>query len=105
MAASGTSQFDVTAGGSSVVGGPLVQNTGNVNTATAGVQTGTFGLTGLSLAANTNYTIFLQAGDATTGGNNFGFEAIRLNAVTVPEPSSLTLFGISVFGLVIRRRK
>ena len=102
--------FDILdSSGVSVLGGPFVQNTANLNTRDLGVQTDSISLIGSSLAANTTFTLFLQAGDATTGGNNFGFEAITLNSVeatAVPEPSSVAfLCMIGLVGLKRRRQK
>ena len=92
------------------VGVPTSVNTADVNTSDAAdrPQTQTFDLTAGSspivLAANTTYEIFIQAGDATTGGNNFGIDAITLNGALVPEPSSLALLGLGGL-LVLRRRR
>ena len=81
------------------VGIPNAVNTMSANTSNAEnrPKTETFDLTAGSapivLAANTNYEIFIQAGDATTSGNNFGIDAITLNGTLVPKPSSLALLG------------
>ena len=104
------------AGLSSVISGPIVQNTPNINTNTgatpggvpngvAGTQTNSIDLMGNTLASNTTFTLFVQAGDATTDGNNFGFDAITLRGIVVPEPSSSLLFGLSGLALLARRRR
>ena len=109
--------FDLTTGGASVFGGPIAQNTANINTntgatpggvpnGTAGTQSASISLTG-TLAANTTYTLFVQAGDATTGGNNFGFDAIDIHGTisTVPEPGSLAVLGLLGLAATWRRRR
>ena len=101
------------AGMSSVISGPIVQNTPSINTNTGagapnnmiGTQTNSIDLMGNTLAANTTFTLFVQAGDATTGGNNFGFDAITLSGTIVPEPSSSLLLGLSGLALLARRRR
>ena len=104
------------AGMSSVISGPIVQNTPNINTNTGatpggvppgvpGTQTNSIDLIGNTLAANTTFTLFVQAGDATTDGNNFGFDAITLSGTIVPEPSSSLLLGLSGLALLARRRR
>ena len=101
--------FDLTTGGSSVVGGPIAQNTANVATHAGGVgvQSDSIALTG-TLAANTTYTIFVQAGDATTDGNNFGFDAIDIHGeilTAIPEPGSLAVLGLFGLAAACRRRR
>ena len=99
--------FDLTTGGSSVFGGPLAQNTAIVDTRSNGVQSDSIALTG-TLAANTTYTIFVQAGDATTNGNNFGFDAIDIHGeilTAVPEPGSLAVLGLFGLAAACRRRR
>ena len=99
--------FDLTTGGSSVFAGPIAQNTAIVNTRSNGVQSDSIALTG-TLAANTTYTIFVQAGDATTDGNNFGFAAIDIHGeilTAVPEPGSLAVLGLFGLAGACRRRR
>ena len=97
--------FDILPGGS-VIGGPLVQNTAVENTNVSGVQSDSISLTGNTLAANTTFTLFLQAGQGSVmQGNNFGFEAIQLNGVIIPETSSLLFVLASVFGLFFVRAR
>ena len=86
--------------------GPIAQNTAIVNTRGNGVQSDSIALTG-TLAANTTYTIFVQAGDATTVGNNFGFDAIDIHGeiLTVPEPGSLAVLGLLGLAAACRRRR
>ena len=100
--------FDLTTGGSSVfAAGPIAQNTAIVNTRSNGVQSDSIALTG-TLAANTTYTIFVQAGAATTTGNNFGFAAIDIHGeilTAVPEPGSLAVLGLFGLAGACRRRR
>ena len=87
--------------------GPIAQNTAIVNTRGSGVQSDSIALTG-TLAANTTYTIFVQAGDATTDGNNFGFAAIDIHGeilTAVPEPGSLAVLGLFGLAGACRRRR
>ena len=62
--------------------GSVTINTDNINTnpGASGAQTITFDLTGVTLAANTDYRLFVQAADADgPAGNNTGFDAFVLN--------------------------
>ena len=104
---------DVSSGSSVFSGGPLVDNTPVVNTSPSGLggsQTDEFDLTGTTLAANTTFQIFVQAGDATTAGNNFGFDSITLNgnvveSTAVPEPGTAVVLGLAGLAACLRRRK
>lgn len=110
--------FDILSSGSSVISGPEVLitpivNTGNgsgsVDPGSSGTQNSSIDLTGESLLANTTYELFIQAGDATTGGNNFGFDNITLEGTVVtsavPEPSSaLLVVGLGLACGMRRRR-
>lgn len=65
-------------------------NTDNVNTTAMGPQTIVFDLTGVTLAANTEYTLFVEAADSDgPAGNNTGFDAITLNSTggVLPSPA------------------
>lgn len=81
-------------------------NTPNINTSIAGPQTISFDLSGVTLAADTDYTLFIQAADADgPNGNNTGFDAITLNGTIVPEPSSALLTGLAASFFLLRRRR
>ena len=108
---------DLLSGNSVLSGGPIVENTAEVNTGTGGtnptnsVQTEDFDLTGTTLAANTTFQIFVQAADGVLGGgNNFGFDSITLNgevveSIAVPEPGTAVVLGLAGLAACLRRRK
>ena len=108
---------DLSSGSSVFSGGPIVDNTAEVNTGTGGtnptnsVQTEDFDLTGTTLAANTTFQIFVQAADGVLGGgNNFGFDSITLNgtvveSIAVPEPGTAVVLGLAGLAACLRRRK
>ena len=96
--------------GTALAGSSVTINTDNINTnpGASGPQTINFDLTGVTLAANTDYSLFVQAGVADgPAGNNTGFDALTLNGtlVAVPEPSSALLVGFASSMLLLRRRK
>ena len=111
-----TVTVDVLTGGLSVVGGQQFVVTPTVNTGngsgsqntppSSGTQFSSIPLTG-TLAANTTYTLFLQASDASTGGNNFGFDEFSIHGEVnvVPEPGSALLVGLFGLAATCRRRR
>lgn len=93
--------------GGAVLGGSTI-NTDNINTnpGASGPQTITFDLSSVTLAANTDYTLFVEAaqGDGPAG-NNTGFDEFVLNGTVIPEPSSALLIGLASSMCLLRRRK
>ena len=68
----------------------------------------TFDLTGNTLAANTNYILRLTASKNSEFGNNAGIDNLVINGSIVPEPTSMTIWGLglmAVCGYGWRRRR
>ena len=48
--------------------------------------------------------IFVE-NNGNTIGNNTGFDGLSFNGEVIPEPSSLSMLGLGIFGLILRRRR
>jgi len=77
----------------------------NTTAAAAGVQTTNYDLSAVSLDANTNYTLLIEAAGGTIAGSHAGIDAVTLTSNVVPEPSSTLLFGLGGSLLLFRRVK
>lgn len=60
---------------------------------------------GFFLSASNNYKLTLTANDGAGMGNNAGFDNLIINGelTSVPEPTTLAIFALGIFGLVSRK--
>ena len=65
----------------------------------------TFDATGVTLNAGTTYTIAIDQNNLQSGGSFAYFDGFTVNAVAIPEPSSLAALAMASFGALARRKR